>query len=452
MKDKFEFLKRPWLILRDSFEILAGYDLDKCEHSPALAGAKLSEFEEKLEDAGDGIVVLDVDGPLMPSPSLLARFFLGAVDIHRVSSLIRSAQAAPGVKALILRINSPGGTVTGTPEAGDAVRAFVESGKPLFAFSRGTVASAAYWMAAPATEIVGTPSSRWGSIGAVRPHIDMSEAHRAQGMKVELFASGKHKGAGALGTSLTDEQRAAIKAEVDELGEQFRAHVEQYRDISRDDMEALVYYGDKALEKGFVDAIVTDFEELFERVSKTHGAGALMGLTGGTVDTVLSDNSGDSPEAPLAMNNENEQPTGDETPGQTPGASTGDASGDHAANLGEQSLPSLSTDLTKLEAKVDDRLASLEAKLDALIGANAVAPAAPAGDASLEEKTAREAARIAAESGTNPLTPDNANADGGEDFSQLSLNEKWSKYSEILASKGREEAHDFYVKNIGRKA
>ena len=446
MKDKLEFLKRPWLILREAYEILAGYDLEKCEASPVLGEIKLSEFEEKIVDAGNGIAIIDIDGPLMPSPGLAARFFLGAVDVHRVTSLIRSAHAAPSVNALILRVNSPGGTVTGTLEAADAVKACVDSGKPVYTFSRGVVASAAYWIGAHSSEIVGTPSSRWGSIGAIRPHIDMSEAHRQAGMKIELFTSGKHKGAGALGTTLSEDQRAAIKEEIDDLGERFRAHVEASRDIDREDMEAQVFYGDKALEKGFIDDVVADFDELFARVSQKHGSGISLALSSGSVDTGLFDNSGNSQEAPLSMKDENENPQGADAPGQASGAFAEGEAGDDGANLG--GAPSgESIETTKLET----RLNALEGKLDTLLTkleSNAPREGAP------DDATAREAARIAAESGTSALDSDAGapGASSGEDFSQLNDSQKWDKYSEILASKGRNEARAFYVKHIEQAA
>jgi ClpP class serine protease len=103
-----------------------------------------------------------------------------------------------------LDIDSPGGTVAGTPELAAAVSA-LDQKKPVYAFSSGLMASAAYWIASQARAIYATPSAQVGSIGVVQAVVDRSAAINAAGIKVEVFSVGKYKAMGAPGTPLTDD-------------------------------------------------------------------------------------------------------------------------------------------------------------------------------------------------------------------------------------------------------
>jgi ClpP class serine protease len=96
--------------------------------------------------------------------------------------------------------------VAGTPELAAAVASLNED-KPVYAFSSGLMASAAYWIASQARAIYATPSAQVGSIGVVQAVVDDSGALDRDGIKVEVFSVGKYKAMGAPGTSLTDDQR-----------------------------------------------------------------------------------------------------------------------------------------------------------------------------------------------------------------------------------------------------
>lgn len=445
MKDKLEFLKRPWLIAQDAFEILSGYDLDKCAASEVLATASLSEYEEKPKDQGNGVTLIDIDGPLMPNPSMMARFFLGAVDLFKVTELINAAKNDPRVEALVLNVNSPGGTVTGTPEAGASVDAFVASGKPLYVFSRTQVSSAAYWLAAGATEIAGTPSSRWGNIGAIRPHVDLSASHEAEGMKVILFTSGTHKGAGAMNTSLSDEQAAAIQGEIDDIGEQFRQHVEERRpSAKREDMEALSYYAPDAVAKGLIDTVVSDLSEFLARVSASlESPVQAPQAIAGSVDTILSDNAGETLAKPH-MSNPTEPAAAAEGAENTPvdpvviDAAAGDLT------------PQPDAATLALEAKVDALASALTKSNEALAAIMERLPEKAAAH-DHDEVVARAAARLAAESGQKALDSEGKDIEA-TDYSALSESALWEEYRKVLAKDGRDAASAFYGKHMKRAA
>ena len=108
-------------------------------------------------------------------------FHMGAGDLW--DGDVEHAPELRNQDAVILDIDSPGGTVAGTPELGAAVAA-LNGQKPVYAFSSGLMCSAAYWIASQAEAIYATPSARVGSIGVVQTVIDNSARLHAEGIKV----------------------------------------------------------------------------------------------------------------------------------------------------------------------------------------------------------------------------------------------------------------------------
>jgi ClpP class serine protease len=90
------------------------------------------------------------------------------------------------------------------------------------------MASAAYWIGVTADAIFAEPSAEIGSIGVYSAFLDESRAFEMEGLKTELFKTGKYKGMGMPGLPLTEDQRALIQAEVDRVNKQF-ARVEQVK-------------------------------------------------------------------------------------------------------------------------------------------------------------------------------------------------------------------------------
>jgi len=189
----------------------------------------------------------------------------GAVDVADISSEISQAQTDPRVKGIILDFDSPGGMVAGTPELAQEIGR-VE--KPIYSFTRGMIASAAYWLASASDGIFTTMTASVGSIGVYIPVVDESEAMKMQGFSVEVIKSGALKGMGFPGTQLTSDQRAFLQARVDEIGKMFRAHVTARRpQVKAETMEGQTFMGIQAVELGLVDAIVRDKASMIAALS-----------------------------------------------------------------------------------------------------------------------------------------------------------------------------------------
>ncbi len=196
--------------------------------------AKTAIFDPKAELPDDpvsdllhidkGIGVVSIHGPMLRRPGIIESILFGATDTEALIGAVEEAGRRADVQALFLDIDSPGGAVNGTPELAAAV-ADVSRRKYVYAFTAGEMCSAAYWVGSQADAIYATPSARVGSIGVVRVLVDSSERLKAEGLKVEVFAAGKFKGAGVPGVPLTGEQRDWLQAQVEEIAGDFRAAV-----------------------------------------------------------------------------------------------------------------------------------------------------------------------------------------------------------------------------------
>jgi signal peptide peptidase SppA len=219
----------------------------------------------------DGIGVVAIEGPILRKPDLFARIFFGATSSEEIGEALREAAGRPDIKAVFLNIDSPGGTVAGTPELAAAV-ASLNKQKPVYAFSSGLMASAAYWVASQATAIYATPSAQVGSIGVVQAVIDNSTALDKAGIKVEVFSVGKYKAMGAPGTPLTDDQRELINSNLAEIAGEFHAAVlAKGRSIPAEAMEGQTFSGKQA-QRYNLAGMVPDRAEAMRRLRVYHAS------------------------------------------------------------------------------------------------------------------------------------------------------------------------------------
>ena len=212
--------RQPWLITTDAMQGMVA-------QAVAFFDARIQLPEptrNALLSVVDGVGIIDLHGPLMRQPDLISSLLFGATDMDLVTAAIAEAVARDDVKSVLLDINSPGGTVNGTPELAQAV-ADAAKLKTTYAFSAGQMCSAAYWIASQCDAIYATPSARVGSIGVMLPFIDSTEKFRSEGLKVEVFAAGKFKGMATPGVPLSEEQRALIQSDIEEIAAEFKTAV-----------------------------------------------------------------------------------------------------------------------------------------------------------------------------------------------------------------------------------
>ena len=250
-----------WAMNRPQFEAMAHQirGIDIVAHVDAQAelhGDGRSAVDANYE-VEDGIAFIDVVGVFTKYGSSLSAMRRGSRGIRRQ---VRNAAADGKVRGIMLRFDSPGGSVAGTSDLAADVRD-AASVKPVYGYVEDIGASAAYYVASQCTKLYCNTDAIVGSIGVLLVVEDWSEFFAEQGVKVHAIATGKYKGSGAFGTELTDEQKADLQRTVDETFEPFAQAVSAGRKMSRERVSEIadgrVFVGANAQREGLVDEVAS---------------------------------------------------------------------------------------------------------------------------------------------------------------------------------------------------
>ncbi|MDF0598981.1 S49 family peptidase [Psychromarinibacter halotolerans] len=142
--------------------------------------------------------VLNLQGTIMPRAGMLGRMS-GASSLDQFGKAFDEAAAGANAQAIVLDIDSPGGAVDMVAETAEKIYRARRAGRPIIAVANTMAASAAYWIASAADEVVVTPSGHVGSIGVYGMHDDISAALEKMGVKRTMVRSGARKAEGAVG-------------------------------------------------------------------------------------------------------------------------------------------------------------------------------------------------------------------------------------------------------------
>ena len=185
---------------------------------------------------------------------------------HRLLSKIAQAVDDPQVSNVLVSWDSPGGSVTGIDECAHEL-AELNKEKPVISYTGSLMASAAYYIAAGSQMIVASKSAAVGSIGVYTAHVDATSMMERMGLAIQVFRSGKLKGAGAYNTALTEDQKDMIQDQIDTLADQFKDFVTTYRPFVKSEaMQGQVFIGGAAAENGIVDHLVTGINQLTQEL------------------------------------------------------------------------------------------------------------------------------------------------------------------------------------------
>jgi protease-4 len=172
--------------------------------------------------------------------------------------LFRSLEENDNVRAVILDIDSPGGSATASGYMYYAVKALAAK-KPVVAFIRGLGASGAYMLAAPATRIVSIPSALIGSIGVISMRPSIYEALDKVGVRMNVTKSDRLKDMGSMFREATEEEKIKEQDLVDDLYDQFLDIVAEGRGMDKARVKEVatgeVYTARKCKDLGLVDEL-----------------------------------------------------------------------------------------------------------------------------------------------------------------------------------------------------
>lgn len=216
----------------------------------------------------DGIAVVPIMGPLESRSSFWGDSY------EAILERVTDAFDNDDVRAVMLRIDSPGGDVTGCFDTARALRSIADqTGKPLYAYL-DRACSAAYAIASSARMLFTGDASAVGSIGVLATRPDVTAANAQRGVKIDLIASSERKLDGNPETPITDAERADTQECVDGLAQTFFELVAEHRaPLSAAGVEALqarVFYGEAARRAGLVDRI-TDYDAALQTLRAMKG-------------------------------------------------------------------------------------------------------------------------------------------------------------------------------------
>lgn len=295
-----EFVARdPWAIRADWLETICA--IAEREHEYA---GNVEALEQKLGrplsnshavSVRDGVAIVPVSGPLFRHANLMTELS-GATSYDALAQDLRRALDDSSINAIVLNIDSPGGHVKGVNELSKQIRA-VRGVKPIVAYIGGDGASAAYWLASAADEIVADESANIGSIGAMIG-IRMEEGRAGQRSYTFVSSQSPLKNA----SPETEAGAREIQRLTDEMAQVFIDTVASNRGIEAGDVlekygQGAVFTGTNALKRGMIDAIGT-LEGVIARFTSNRPA-ALGGYIGSNAMSKPNENAGAENQKPV---------------------------------------------------------------------------------------------------------------------------------------------------------
>ena len=208
----------------------------------------------------DKVLLLEIEGTLLTEKEsgLLSE---GRSVVSDLREKLQMASKDPSIKAVLLRVNSPGGTVSASDMLYEELRRFKEEqGLPVVACFLDVAASGGYYASMAADYLVALPTSVTGSIGVIMQLFGVQDLMGKVGVESRTLTSGPMKDAGSPFRKLTDGERALMQSVVDEFYQRFVSVVDDGRsNLSREQVLKLadgrIYTGAQALEAGLVDQV-----------------------------------------------------------------------------------------------------------------------------------------------------------------------------------------------------
>jgi protease-4 len=172
---------------------------------------------------------------------------------------LRQHRENPSIRAVVIRINSPGGVVGPTQEVYEALRRLRRSGKPVVASLGAVAASGGYYVAVGADQIYANPGSLTGSIGVIMQMANVDSLMKKVGVEYVVVKAGAYKDIGNFSRPMTPEERRVLQTLLDDVHAQFIDAVAEGRHLPREQVvqfaDGRVFSGTQALQLKMVDAM-----------------------------------------------------------------------------------------------------------------------------------------------------------------------------------------------------
>lgn len=208
---------------------------------------------------GEKVALIRIEGPIIDSKE----------TIDELKGYVKN----PSVRAIVLRIDSPGGAVAPAQEIYEEVRKAVTKKKVVV--SMGSIAaSGGYYIASPATRILANPGTLTGSIGVIMEIPNIEGLMNKLGVKTQIVKSGEHKDIASIFREIKKEEKMILQNVLDNVHEQFIKAVAEGRNMLQDDVRKIadgrIFTGEQALKAGLIDEI-GNLEDAIKVAAKLSG-------------------------------------------------------------------------------------------------------------------------------------------------------------------------------------
>ena len=181
------------------------------------------------------------------------------LDVDDVVRELKELRDNPSVRAVVMRINSPGGVVAPTQEVHDAILRLQKAGKPVVASLGAVAASGGYYIAVAADQIYANPGTLTGSIGVIMQMANFEQLMKKVGVDYVVVKAGQFKDIGNPGRPMSPDERRVLQGLLDDVHAQFIDAVAAGRKLGREDVvrfaDGRVFSGMQAKELKMVDAL-----------------------------------------------------------------------------------------------------------------------------------------------------------------------------------------------------
>ncbi|MEK6856879.1 MAG: signal peptide peptidase SppA [Nanoarchaeota archaeon] len=212
-------------------------------------------FENERDIISDGIAIVPIKGTILSEDSndILSGNGMGS---NTIINNLRRAENNEGIKAVVLEINSPGGTVVASREVANYVKSLSEK-KPVVAWIREVGASGAYWIASSSDVIIADEMSITGSVGVLSSYLEFSGLLEKYGIEYERLVAGDLKDVGSPFRELNENEKRLMNAKLKKIQDLFINEVASNRKLNNEQIEEIrhgfFYLGIEAKELGLVD-------------------------------------------------------------------------------------------------------------------------------------------------------------------------------------------------------
>ena len=183
----------------------------------------------------------------------------GGLNARKVAAAFRQAVGDSEVRAILFRIDSPGGSAVGSETVWREVMRARRQGKPVIVSMGDLAGSGGYYIAAPADKIVAQPATLTGSIGVIAGKLVLTGLLRKLGVTIDTAQRGANAAMFSVAREFSPESRLRLENALDRIYRGFKAHVADGRQMTPEAVEAIakgrVWSGEEAKENGLVDAV-----------------------------------------------------------------------------------------------------------------------------------------------------------------------------------------------------